>query len=274
MICASFVRSGEIFILSGISGSRTVNIEKPHGFCNIFSERGMIDMKKKMAIVLSAVLACSMSITAMAAPSPTIAQDAVQNVTVNTDAAITGIPEISAIVGASSAVLDGTVFRNASGQTVDASGVRIVRVPADLASTQISAGEIAEAMNTQTMEIFNFTGLSSLALTDNEGALNVLSQVYVSLQDEDGNVVSHNGSVSTTFEMQTILGSNTLDEGETIQAMYQRADGSWVVIPVVIRNGVIAISLPAFSAPVKVVFLLTKGASYEDVQVTVKSPQT
>ena len=56
--------------------------------------------------------------------------------------------------------------------------------------------------------------------------------------------------------------------------MYQRADGSWVVIPVVIRNGVIAISLPAFSAPVKVVFLLTKGTSYEDVQVTVRSPQT
>ena len=35
----------------------------------------MIDMKKKMAIVLSAVLACSMSITAVAAPSPTIAQE-------------------------------------------------------------------------------------------------------------------------------------------------------------------------------------------------------
>ena len=63
-------------------------------------------------------------------------------------------------------------------------------------------------------------------------------------------------------------------EGETIQAMYQRADGRWVVIPVVIRNGVVAIALPAFSAPVKVVFLLTKGASYEDVQVTVKSPMT
>lgn len=232
-------------------------------------------MKKKMAIVLSAVLACSMSITAVAAPSPTIAQDTVQNVTVNTSiSTITGTPQITGIVGASSAVLDGTIFRNTAGQVVDASGVRIVTVPADLAATQISAGEIAAAMNTDASSIYNFTGLSSLALTDNEGALNVLAQTYVSLQDEDGNVISHNGSISTTFEVQDILGSNTLDEGETIQAMYQRADGSWVVIPVVIRNGVIAISLPAFSAPVKVVFLLTKGTSYEDVQVTVRSPQT
>ena len=63
-------------------------------------------MKKKMAIVLSAVLACSMSITAMAAPSPTIAQDTVQNVTVNTSiSTITGTPQITGIVGASSAVL-------------------------------------------------------------------------------------------------------------------------------------------------------------------------
>ena len=58
----------------------------------------MIDMKKKMAIVLSAVLACSMSITAVAAPSPTIAQDTVQNVTVNTSiSTITGTPQITGI---------------------------------------------------------------------------------------------------------------------------------------------------------------------------------
>ena len=37
-----------------------------------FYERGMIDMKKKMAIVLSLVLACSMSMTAFAAPSPSL----------------------------------------------------------------------------------------------------------------------------------------------------------------------------------------------------------
>ncbi len=232
-------------------------------------------MKKKMAIVLSAVLACSMGMTAVAAPSPTIQQETVQNVTVSTPSVtITGTPQISAVVGATSAVLDGTAFRNAAGQAVDASSVQIVKVPADLAATQISAGEIAEAMTTQTTDIYNFTGLSSLALTDNEGNLNVLTQMYVSLQDEAGNVVSHNGSISTTFEAADILGENTLGEGETIQAMYQRADGSWVVIPVVIRDGVVAISLPAFSAPVKVVFLLAKGTSLEDVQVTVKSPQT
>lgn len=232
-------------------------------------------MKKKMAIVLSAVLACSMSMTAVAAPSPSITQETVQNVTVSTStAAVTGTPQISAIVGATSAVLDGTVFRDAAGQVVDAAGVQVVQTPADLASTQVSAVEIAQAMVSGTMDIYNFTGLSSLSLTDNAGNLNVLDQVYVSLQDEDGNVVSHNGSISTTFEVQDILGRNALEEGETIQAMYQRADGSWVVIPVVIRNGVIAISLPAFSAPVKVVFLLAKGTSYEDVQVTVRSPQT
>ena len=75
----------------------------------------MIDMKKKMAIVLSAVLACSMSITAMAAPSPTIAQDTVQNVTVNTSiSTMTGAPQVTGIVGASSAVLNGTIFRDAA----------------------------------------------------------------------------------------------------------------------------------------------------------------
>ena len=58
-------------------------------------------MKKKMAIVLSAVLACSMGMTAVAAPSPTIQQETVQNVTVSTPSVtITGTPQISAVVGA------------------------------------------------------------------------------------------------------------------------------------------------------------------------------
>ena len=35
----------------------------------------MIDMKKKVAIVLSVILACSMSMTAMAAPSPSIQKE-------------------------------------------------------------------------------------------------------------------------------------------------------------------------------------------------------
>ena len=234
-------------------------------------------MKKRMAIVLSAVLACSIGMTAVAAPSPTIQQETVQDVTVSTALpAAAGAPQISAIVGAASttAVLSGTTFRNTAGQTVDPSGVRIVTTPSDLASTQVSAVEIAQAMTSRTMDIYNFTGLSSLALTDKDGSLNVLNQVYVSLQDEEGNVIAHNGSISTVLEIEDILGENRLEEGETIQAMYQRADGRWVVIPVVIRNGVVAIALPAFSAPVKVVFLLTKGASYEDVQVTVKSPMT
>ncbi|HJA92441.1 MAG TPA: hypothetical protein H9717_04900 [Candidatus Eisenbergiella merdipullorum] len=231
-------------------------------------------MKKKMAIVLSAILACSMGMTAMAAPSPSIQQETVQNVTVNTSVTVTGTPQVSSISSEASAVLAGTTFRNAAGQAVDASSVRVVVAPSDLASMQESAGEIAAAMTTDASTIYNFTGLSSLALTDNTDTLNVLDQVYVGLQDDNGDTVSHNGSVSTTFLLRDILGGETMEEGETIQALYQRADGSWVVLPVVIRNGVVAIALPAFSAPVKVVFLLAKGTPMEDVQVTVRSPQT
>ncbi|MFR6334412.1 MAG: hypothetical protein ACLUOI_40290 [Eisenbergiella sp.] len=39
-------------------------------------------MKKKMAIVLSAILACSMGMTAMAAPSPSIQKEPVAQVVV------------------------------------------------------------------------------------------------------------------------------------------------------------------------------------------------
>ena len=40
-------------------------------------------MKKKMAIVLSAILACSMGMTAMAAPSPSIVKEPVAQVVVS-----------------------------------------------------------------------------------------------------------------------------------------------------------------------------------------------
>ena len=56
-------------------------------------------MKKKMAIVLSAVLAGSMSITAVAAARPPISPDTGQNVTAHTSISpLTGTPQITGIV--------------------------------------------------------------------------------------------------------------------------------------------------------------------------------
>ena len=76
----------------------------------------MIDMKKRMAIVLSAVLACSIGMTAVAAPSPTIQQETVQDVTVSTPS---GRCRSAADFGdrrRNTAVLSGTTFRNTAGR--------------------------------------------------------------------------------------------------------------------------------------------------------------
>lgn len=78
-------------------------------------------MKKKVAIVLSVILACSMSMTAMAAPSPSIQKEPVAQVVINPTVGTAGnnvAVQATTVNSEKSAVLPGTTFKTASGQVV------------------------------------------------------------------------------------------------------------------------------------------------------------
>lgn len=267
-------------------------------------------MKKKMAIILSLVLTCSMSMTAFAAPSPTIEtgkNTAVvisdQEVTVPGATLVSTLGQSVEAVGTKSAVLAGTMFKNVLGALVDAASVRVVVTPASLEATQKVANELADAVSAKKVRIFNYTGRSALSLLDASGNLNILKYVTVSLQDENGNLVSHAGAVAPAFAASDLLGIESLDAGkelkalyrvnqnswqigdilgntrlkdnETLQALYQRADGSWAALPVVMKNGAVAVSIPSFSGSAKIVFVVAKGASLEEIpESATKSPRT
>ena len=206
-------------------------------------------MKKKMAIVLSAILACSMGMTAMAAPSPSIQKEPVAQVVVSPSVGTSNTVTTQAVSVSSdkSAVLPGTTFKTASGQVVDPAAVAMVIAPASAEQAQASAASLAAAMAS--------------------------SKMVIGLQTAAGEAVAQNGSVSAAFALADILGAATLAEGETIQALYQRADGTWVAVPVVIKNGAVAVALPAFGGAVNVTFVVAKGAHMEDVPATT-SPRT
>lgn len=276
-------------------------------------------MKRKMAIILSLVLACSLSMTAFAAPSPSIETGTLtgaetdsttntvvisdQEVTVPGSTASSTLEQTVSVSSAKSAILAGTLFKDALGAIVDAARVSLVITPATLEKTQIIANELAEAISSQKVRIYNYTGRSALSLLDSSGNLNILKSVSISLQDEKGNIVSHTGAVAPAFVETDLLGNPVLDAGkdinglyqgrqrswrtgdilgktrlkagETLQALYRRADGSWAVLPIVMKNGVVAISIPAFSGSVDVVFIIAKGASLEEIPASaVKSPRT
>ena len=230
-------------------------------------------MKKKLAVVLSFMLAFS-SMTAMAAPSPSITREEVQQVVVSPS--IGGDAEAAQTVPAeNSATMPGTVFTTASGQVVDAAAVAVVSQPLSDAQAQEQAASLVAALASPQMKVVNFTGVSGLSLTDSTGALNIVSSMSIGLQTADGEVVSQNGSISAAFELSKILGGKTLAEGETVQALYQRADGTWVAVPVVIINGAIAIALPAFGGAVNVTFIVAKGAQLTSIPVAATtSPRT
>lgn len=276
-------------------------------------------MKKKMAIILSLILTCSMSMTALAAPSPSVETGTLtgadtnsstntvvisdQEVTVPGSTASSTLGQAINVTSATSAILAGTAFKDALGAFVDAAKVKLVVTPATIQETQIVANELAEAISSKKVKIFNYTGRSALSLLDNNGNLNVLKHVVVSLQDEKGNLLSHTGAVAPAFiendllgypaldagkdihglyqgtqrswRADELLGNRRLKDGETLQALYQRADGSWAMLPIVMKNGAVAISIPSFSGAVKVVFVIAKGASLEEIPVAAtKSPRT
>lgn len=298
--------------------------------------------KKLMAVVLSAVLACSLNVTSLAAPSPSItegssdssdeesagtvipvaqpdsAQDQTgavvtanpvnvvisdQEVTVPGSTSASTLAQDITVNSEKAATLAGTIFRNALNQIVDASLVKLVITPADIVQTQEITSELAAAIGSKRARVYNSTGKKSISLVDSLGNLNVVKCVYVSLQDQNGSILSHNGAIAPAFVESDVLGYESLDrgrniqglyqgsvrswnqsevlgnarlrDGETVQALIQRADKSWVAVPVVMNNGVIAISLPAFSNIAKVVFVIVKGESLADIPAQVaKSPNT
>lgn len=275
-------------------------------------------MKRKMAIILSLILSCSMSMTAFAAPSPTIETGTLtgaetnsltntvvitdQEVTVPGSTANSTLAQMIGVISEKSAFLAGTLFKDAFGTLVDAASVRLVITPATLEETKLVANELAAAISSKKVQIFNYTGRSALSLLDSDGNLNILKHVVVSLQDENGNLVSHTGAIAPAFvesdlignsaldisgvnglyqgvqrswRTSDILGSKRLKDGETLQALYQRADGSWAALPIVVKNGAVAISIPSFSGSVKVVFIIAKGSSLEEIpESAIKSPKT
>ena len=233
-------------------------------------------MKKKVAIVLSVILACSMSMTAMAAPSPSIQKEPVAQVVVNPTVGTAGnnvAVQATTVNSEKSAVLPGTTFKTASGQVVDPAAVAMVVAPSTAEQAQAAAASLVAALASSKMQVVNFTGRNGLSLTDSKGNLNVVNNITVGLTTASGEAVAQNGSVSAAFALTEILGGTALAEGETIQALYQRADGTWVAVPVVIKNGAVAVALPAFGGAVNVTFVVAKGAHMEDVPATT-SPRT
>ena len=222
-------------------------------------------MKKKATAVLTAILAFSMSLPVWAAPSPSIVGTPGAQIVIDDSAVLETAPTTATLTaGVSSdrsAVLGGTIFRNAAGQTVDAGAVRLVVDPVSAAQLQQSAAELSAAMASPVMQIFNYTGKQTLNMTDSQGNLNVIKNVLISVRDQADNLLSINGAVAPAFTVQEILGENVLRAGETIQAFYRRADGSWIALPVVIQNGAIAISIPSFGDYANVVFMIVQGTS-------------
>ena len=72
--------------------------------------------------------------------------------------------------------------------------------------------------------------------------------------------------------LKEIVGSYKLAENETIRAMYKRADGSYAVLPVVIKGDAVSFALPSISGPVEVVFTAASGVIQETLQ-TAKAPK-
>ena len=230
-------------------------------------------MKKKMAIVLSAVMTLAMGTTAMAAPSPSITTETVQQVVVSSS--IGGNGQAVSLAGQQTATLPGTTFVTASGQTVDEAAVALVTTPSTAEQAQTAAASLVAALVSSNVQVVNFTGQGALSLTDASGNLNIVNNMTISLMTASGEAVAQNGSISAAFSLSDILGGGTLNAGETIQALYQRADGTWVAVPVVIINGTVAIALPAFGGAVNVTFIVAQGTPSTTVSATAAtSPRT
>lgn len=274
-------------------------------------------MKKKMAVILSLVLACSMSMNVIAAGSPQTSEEQVSDIVISTPAdnagqdvvkgedIIISDPAVSVTdaateatgklmqtqdVGASSersAVSENTQFQDAAGKIVDSNSVKLVIEPAVIEQTKVLTENLAKAINNGKVGLGYFNEKSAKSLRDSYGKLNILKAVYVSLQDEKGNLLSHNGSIapafiendlvgadvkneagvvsglrgeSVTWKQDDVLRNQRLEPGETIQALY-RVPGTdqWIALPTAVKNGVVAVAFPPFSGKIEVIFVVSKG---------------
>ena len=232
-------------------------------------------MKKKMAIVLSAVMALSMGMTAVAAPSPSITTETVQQVVVSSSIGTGAGGQAASLSGQQTAILPGTTFVTASGQVVDQAAVAVVTTPSSVEQAQAAAASLVAALASTNVSVVNFTGQGALSLTDASGNLNIVNNMTIGLATASGEAVSQNGSISAAFALSDILGGKALGTGETVQALYQRADGTWVAVPVVIANGAIAIALPAFGGAVNVTFVVAQGTPMATIPAAAAtSPRT
>ena len=229
-------------------------------------------MKKKMAIVLSLVLACSMSMTAFAAPSPSLntGNTPVSQVTVDqsvaTATAGTAESTVSGVASATSAVAVGTTFATAKGnQALDAASVQLVVAPTTVAETTTSASEL-KALTAKKVKIINKSGEKNISLLNREGKVKYLCSRNVYLTNSKGELVASKGSISIAKSLKEILGGYQLAENETIRAMYKRADGTFVALPVVIKGDVVSFALPSISGVVEVVFTAAVGTRQETLQ--------
>lgn len=84
--------------------------------------------------------------------------------------------------------------------------------------------------------------------------------------DSKGELVASKGSISIAKSLKEILGGYQLAENETIRAMYKRADGTFVALPVVIKGDVVSFALPSISGVVEVVFTAAVGTRQETLQ--------
>lgn len=280
-------------------------------------------MKKKMAVILSLVLACSMSMDVMAVGSPQTSEEQVTEVVITTPADQTVVetvkgediiisdPAVSVTdaaveensklmhsqsvgaVGERSAVTENTQFLDSTGAVVDPKAVKLVIEPAVLEQTKELTEDLAKAINKGTVSLDCFNEKSAMALRDSYGKLNILKAAYISLQDEKGNLLSHNGSIAPAFiendlvgedvknesgtvsglrgesvswKQDDVLRNQRLEPGETIQALY-RVPGTnrWVALPTVVKNGVVSVAFPSFSGKIEVIFVVSKGLTLKTV---------
>lgn len=148
---------------------------------------------------------------------------------------------------------------------MDAASVQLVVAPTTVAETTTSANELTKALTAKKVKIINKSGEKNISLLNREGKVNTCSR-NVYLTNSKGELVASKGSISIAKSLKEILGGYQLAENETIRAMYKRADGTFVALPVVIKGDVVSFALPSISGVVEVVFTAAVGTRQETLQ--------
>lgn len=149
---------------------------------------------------------------------------------------------------------------------MDAASVQLVVAPTTVAETTTSASELTKALTAKKVKIINKSGEKNISLLNREGKVKYLCSRNVYLTNSKGELVASKGSISIAKSLKEILGGYQLAENETIRAMYKRANGTFVALPVVIKGDVVSFALPSISGVVEVVFTAAVGTRQETLQ--------